>query len=131
MSYNSAIESQRVVRRSYERVRYQTEIVGESKTDQSQKMQVDVNHIVRRYDRTGQLPQPKREPQYGDVSDLNAPYGELIESSRSILDTVGKYVEGAEESARQKQAESAALDAAELAEYRNQKKSPPPTLPPQ
>lgn len=128
MSYNPE-NTERVVRRSFHLGSHKTYFVGESKTDQSQAATADVNNIIRRYDRTGQLPDAKRPGQYGDVSELNADYGELIERSRNSLNSAGEFME---EKLKQNKAASdkaAEVDKAELAEYRRQKKSAKPADP--
>lgn len=118
----------RFVRPSYFRESLKTVIEGESKTQQSHKNSVDVNTIVKKFDRTGVMPPALREPQYGDVSDLNADYGELIERSREALDTVGRYIEEKAALDSKALADQAAKDKADLDEFRNMKKSPPPSL---
>lgn len=116
----------RIVRRNWERTRVQTEILGESRTQQSHRDSVDVNQIVAKFDRTGQLPPNTKTAQYGDVSDLNAPYSELIEKSRETLDTAGQFIETLEMENNEKTAAALAAEKLELEELRKSKLSPPP-----
>lgn len=57
---------------------------GESMTQQHMVDQTDVNRIVEDYTRTGVLPPSSRQGFYDDVTELNQPYDQLIERSRSI-----------------------------------------------
>lgn len=116
-------------RRPWEEMRLQTIFEGESRTQQSHRESVDINNIIKKFDRTGQLPSPTRPAQYGDVSDLNRPYGELIEESRNTLDQVGQFVESSQAEAKKKQAEADALEKAELEEFRKSKKTFKPEPP--
>lgn len=58
-------------RRQMSRVRLFTVIEGESMTHQAHAESCDINNIIRQFDRTGVLPDPKRQGQYADVSALN------------------------------------------------------------
>lgn len=73
------------VRNYWDRVRVQASCAGVSKTQQSHKESVDVNHIIKRFDRTGQLPPATQQGVYGDVSDLNAYYGEVVETAKANI----------------------------------------------
>jgi len=44
--------------------------VGPSMTVQADKPLTDINNIVARFHRTGELPPGPRTPQYGDISDI-------------------------------------------------------------
>lgn len=82
-----------IVRHPMERNRYRTPVVGESMTHQSHKDLCDVNAIVKRFDRTGELPPATREAQYADVSSLQGDLTERIAMSREVLDTAGRHVD--------------------------------------
>lgn len=63
---------------------------GDSMTHQAHAESCDINNIIRQFDRTGLLPPPTRQGQYGDVSELNRPLSELIDSSRSTFASVDR-----------------------------------------
>lgn len=73
------------------RVRQQAEVSAGGKTQQSHKATVDVNNIIKKFDRTGQLPQPTAEPHYGDVSALNQYFGELINKANEDIATANAW----------------------------------------
>lgn len=50
------------------RVKFQT--TGPSMTLQSSKDEVDINNIVARFRRTGEMPQRAVQPQFADISDI-------------------------------------------------------------
>jgi len=52
------------------RQRVQTHFVGESKTEQSHRAEVDINQIVRRAQKTGMLPSNAGSARYGDFSQV-------------------------------------------------------------
>lgn len=119
---------ERKVRRGWERERVATVITGESKTQQSHAASVDVNNIIKRFERTGVMPTGLSPGQYGDVSDLNAPLGELIESSKATLGAAGVALEEHNTKVAKEQADAAALEKAELEELRKSKKT---SIPPE
>lgn len=73
------------VRKPYERVRQQITFPGESKTDRSFGNDTDVNNIVARFARTGDIPQPLGNEQYCDVTGLQGDLTEMIENSRKAI----------------------------------------------
>lgn len=75
-----------------QRIRVQTNCSGESKTKQSHRDSTDINNIIAQFDRTGQLPQARRQGYYGDVSGMNDDLGVLMQQSQETLDAAGKYV---------------------------------------
>lgn len=81
----------RVVRRPWERERLSIKIEGPSRTHQAHKDLVDVNNIVRRYERTGQLP-PGRQGQYGDVTALQGDLTERVNHAREVQKVAGEHV---------------------------------------
>lgn len=88
----AAEELARVVRKPYERVREGISFKGtEQMTVQHLKDETDINNIVKRYHRTGELPQAKREGSYEDVSELNEDYGVLLDKFRDISNQIEEY----------------------------------------
>lgn len=75
------------------RCRQQIDWVGDSLTHQAHKDEADVNKIVGRYARTGQLPEPRKGAAYADVSGLQADLTQRINESRDITSKVKKHVE--------------------------------------
>lgn len=69
-------------------------VSGESATDRSHRDAVNINNIIARFDRTGILPGPgSRVAQYGDVTHLQGDLTEMLEFSRTTLDSAGKVLE--------------------------------------
>jgi len=66
---------------------------GESMTRQSEKASADVNAIVERFARTGQLPPARFEGSYADVTGLQ---GDLTELYNRSQDTQAAYAEALE-----------------------------------
>lgn len=59
---------------------------GESRTKQSFKQECDVNNLLKRYNKTGQLPQYiKENPTYGDFSDVTDYQEALNTVSKAML----------------------------------------------
>lgn len=83
----------KTVRHPFERVRTPTIIEGKSMTHQSHAEKCDINHIIRRFDRTGVLPPETRPAQYHDVTALQGDLTERINSSRQVLDTAGRALQ--------------------------------------
>lgn len=58
-----------------------------SMTMQDHAGSVEINNIIRRFDRTGELPLGKGPGQYGDVSDYcGADYSDLVQMRQEALD---------------------------------------------
>lgn len=57
---------------------------GESRTRQSEKDSADVNAIVERFSRTGQLPPARFEGSYGDVTSLQGDLTDLYNRSQEV-----------------------------------------------
>lgn len=83
-----------VVRHPFSRLRVLTVNVGESLTHQSHAESCDVNNIISRYDRTGVLPLPSREPQYGDVTGLQGELTTLLGESERVIRATGEFAAG-------------------------------------
>lgn len=82
------------VRMPWERLRVQTPMVGESMTHQSHAESCDINHIIRRYDNTGLLPDGRGPGQYADVTHLQEKQlDQMITESRETLDKAGRELE--------------------------------------
>ena len=80
------------------------------KTDQSQGNDTDVNKIVARFARTGELPPARGEPQYADVTGLQGDLTELLakgESARKELQQLEN--EKAAQAASKQEADQAEL----------------------
>lgn len=62
----------KTIRRPYDkRTQVQYECTDPSRTHQSFKQECDINNVLNRYNKTGQLPQLiKENPQYGDFSQM-------------------------------------------------------------
>lgn len=73
------------VRHPYSRERLTFDTDGESMTHQSHADSCDVNKIIGRYERTGQLPLATRPPQYADVSGLQGDLTERINFAKDAL----------------------------------------------
>lgn len=73
------------VRDPNQRLRVQSVPEGESMTLQSEASACDINEIIARYDRDGLLPAARMDGQYGDVSDLNGDFGDLLNKSIAAL----------------------------------------------
>ncbi len=70
------------VRHPYFRQRSPTNLEGQSlRTDQSQGNDTDVNNIVARFARTGEIP-PGKPGQYADVTGLQGDLTEMIERGK-------------------------------------------------
>lgn len=96
----------------------------ESLTHQSHAESCDINTIIRQFDRTGLLPPATKQPQYGDVSELNRDLTELIAEAD---ETQAKYLELREQVAKQKaQAEADARSQSEATPSPTQTAPAPP-----
>lgn len=104
--------SKKVIQQFRARQRVQANVSGPSKTQQSHKETVDINHIIRKFDRTGQLPPPTAEPQYADVSALNQYFGELIAKANEDIATANAWF-AEQEAHHSEQQESPSTDATE------------------
>lgn len=62
-----------------------------SRTQQADKDQTDVNAIVARFDRTGQLPINNQKPQYADVTELQRDLTTQIQESRDNIAALENY----------------------------------------
>lgn len=111
------------VRHPAERCRTYTPVIGESMTHQSHAESCDVNRIIKRFENTGSLPENTREAQYADCVNLQGDLTERINMSREILDQAGRDLEAKRLADADQAEKQAALDAQELAKYREEAKS--------
>lgn len=81
------------VRPPWFRARLVFHCYGESRTQQHHKDLTDINNIVNRYARTGEMPPAKSEPSYADVSELQGDLGERIVKSRETIDKAEAHFE--------------------------------------
>lgn len=78
-------------RRFRERVFH--ELVGESMCERSHADSVDVNKIVARFHRTGDLPKPRHEPIYEDVTGLQGDFRERLAFLEGVRQRVASWYE--------------------------------------
>lgn len=86
------------VRHPRTRYRTVTIIEGDSRTETSHAEATDINFIVNRFARTGQLPPPRREPFYGDVTGLQGDLTERLEWANQIIGEAVQYQKAQEAS---------------------------------
>lgn len=79
------------VRNPFIRKRVQFSTAGDSKTHQSHREAVDVNNIIARYERTGQLPPARMAPQYADVTGLQGDLTDLYNTSSQTIGTADQF----------------------------------------
>lgn len=91
-------------RKWYERQRTYTKVPGKSMTSQSDRDPSDVNYIVRRFQRTGELPPNPRglEPRYEDVTHLQE---NLTDAYNKATSTIESYHQLLTEQQQQQQQE--------------------------
>lgn len=82
----------RVVRRPWVRERYALVMPSESLVEQSHRQSVDINEIVKRFHRTGQLPPVQHAPQYADVTGLQRDLRERIEFASGVLSDLDTFL---------------------------------------
>lgn len=71
------------IRRPWTRTRQYVDLTGqESKVDTSHGNDTNINNIVARFARTGQLPKCDETPQYADVTGLQQDLTEIIQRGR-------------------------------------------------
>lgn len=92
-----------------ERVRTISVVSGESKTQQSHKATVDVNNIIARFDRTGQLPPHMHEPQYGDVTMMNGNLQEVLDRANMTIEEADSWITDYNEAKKLVEEETASL----------------------
>lgn len=108
MSYHAISDRDEpyVCRDPLARIRHSFTTLGESKTRQSEKQSADINHIVERFQRTGQLPPPRQQPMYADVTALQGDLTEKVNESRATQEQYVAEVHESRKKAAAKAAES-------------------------
>lgn len=86
------------VRHPRKRYRTVTHILGESRTETSHAEATDINFIVNRFARTGQLPPPRKPPSYQDVTGLQGDLTERLSWANQILTEYVEHQKAAEAS---------------------------------
>lgn len=109
---SGALSFSRRVRDGFSRERHITEIIGESRTHQSHKESSDVNWIIARYERTGELPRTKSDGIYADVSGLSGDLMDLKSRADDVISVAGDFLD---KRAIQAAAEKAAAEKAAAA----------------
>lgn len=95
---------------NYKRTRLQVDLSGQTKrVDTSHGNDTDVNKIVARFARTGQLPTNPIEPQYADVTGLQGDLTEMIEKGKDAQKELTE-LENANQAKIKEQAEKNAKD---------------------
>lgn len=75
-------------RKPWMRMPFYTVIEGESMTQQSHAASCDINAIIRKFDRTGELPVGRVSGTFGDVTGLQGDLTEQINASRAVQSKV-------------------------------------------
>lgn len=120
-----------VVKKPWQRTRQFADLEDQiKKTDDSQGNDTDVNNIVARFARTGQLPPSTAEPFYGDVSNLQGDLTEIIqrgEDAKAELAKLQQEQQAQEAKDLEDQKAQAEANAAKLAALEEQiaKTTPP------
>lgn len=97
----------------------------ESMTHQAHAESCDVNNVIGRYARTGQLPPSTRQAQFADVTHLNKDLTTLYEDMQELSGRIRL----AQKAVKDKQAADLAKEAEELKAFREEKAKPPATPP--
>lgn len=81
-------------RKWYDRSRVYSKIAGESMTSQSDRDHSDVNYIVSRFQRTGELPKNPRglEPRYEDVTPLQENLTDAYNKAAGITENYHQFL---------------------------------------
>ena len=93
------------LRRPMERERLPFFTEGESKTSQADKVHCDVNNIVAKFDRTGELPASSMAPQYGDVTSLQGDLTQMMADAAVVAEKVETEVKARRSKKRAEQLE--------------------------
>lgn len=94
--------------RKREGIKVLTFTPGPSLTIQSHKTESDINHIISRFQRTGELPSSGKTPQYSDISEIQQlDSTTALANARATIETVKSDVQKhrAEQQKIQKQQE--------------------------
>lgn len=108
------------LRKPFHRTRSQLSFEGrESKTDTSFGNDTDVNNIVARFARTGQLPPPQGQPQYADVTGLQQDLTTIIQKGKDAQKELDKH-QRENDKQKQKQNDENAKQAKEFKAFKAQ-----------
>jgi len=88
------MSAERLVRRPWEPMRLPMYFSGESRTEQSHAAAVDINNIIRRFARTGELPPALNPAVYEDVTRLQVPLAERIAFAEGTFRSAQGYLDG-------------------------------------
>ena len=99
------IKLPREVRLPHHRQRVQAEGGGESDVDQSFALVTDVNDIVARYARTGELPPATRTGRFGDVTGLQGDLTDRLLWAKTHLDMAKQAYETLKQAQKDEQSE--------------------------
>lgn len=80
-----------VVRPTWYRRRLMKFFPEVTRTQQHHRDLTDINNIVSRYARTGEMPPAKQAPQYADVTALQGDLSEVAQRSREVIDNAAAY----------------------------------------
>ena len=106
-----------LIRKPWHRGRMPTDLGEQTlRVDASQGNDTDVNRIVARFARTGELPSPRGNPQYADVTALQGDLTEMIERGKLAAEELAQL----EQKQRDEQETKAKNDAEELAKLKAQ-----------
>lgn len=100
--------SVRRVRKPWERLRVQSVPIGETRTIDSLVDQTDINRIIGKYHRTGQLPDGNGPGQFMDVTELQGTYIELHNKAQQVVETTNELSSQAVAAKRAKAAKAKA-----------------------
>jgi len=80
------------IRSPYSRLRVTSDTIGETMTEQSHAEASDINYIVRRFQRTGQLPpaKPGIGASYMDCTVLSGGLLELTNTARQTMENIAQ-----------------------------------------
>jgi len=102
------------IKKPYDRVRQIADIPSDSQTVKDAGNETDVNQIVARFSRTGELPRGNaQEAQYADVTEFQADLTEIIEKGKLAQQRMAEL----QEKEKSALTEKAKEDARKLAEY--------------
>ena len=118
------------IRKSWERTRATNNLaIGESVTDTSPGNNTNINEIVKRFARTGEMPEPpagQPKGEYLDVTGLQEDLTTLINKQRSVIAETNK-AQLAEKSKHDKKIQSQLQELKTLQEQQKQQQEAPNT----
>jgi len=117
---SSRFHTRRVVRAAYDRLRVLEVPEGESLTSQDAKDACDINFLMARFSRTGEIPPASTVPVFQDNSSIPDNLGDAVMLSRSTLQTASDNLEKHQAKLREDAQAKVAADLAELDRLRAQ-----------